>query len=309
MGIEGLKAALAKYEQDPEKANGFSSGGYSIDYDKIWRGNVVIGYANEAGKQNPDIPTFLPTSKTTREEGDCFVSSEAVAPPEPASPPMSISSPEGAASEEKPSAPGAELGGGGEGGEAPSAAPPEGEATDLGSLGAEMSAEPSGKEETNPEDFRSRKTEPEVDPLGLAKEKGPTRENLEVLASARLEETRRKYFNATASLQFDIEAKSVTGGESVCLYLLPVIRSEGKYELYDFTITKTSSLPSAYAVRQAVAASVAEAIPHVTVNRSQLEMIARRIYSAMKAAKDDQGGFNGNESVSEAIERYFIEEP
>jgi hypothetical protein len=309
MGLEGLKAVIAKYEEDPEKANGFSSGGYSIDYDKIWRGNTVIGYANDSAggdnpdipnPNNPDIPKFLPTSKTTREEGDCFAASAAVAPPEPASPAMSINSPEGAQSEEKPSAPGGQ----------PASAPPaggEGEATDLGSLGKEMSAGSPGKA-TSPDDFQSRKSEPEVDPLGLAKAKTPARENLEVLASARLEETRRKYFRASAALEFDIEAKGVTGGESIVLYLLPTLRSEGKYELYDFTVTKTSSIPSAYAVRQAVASSVAEAIPHVTVNRSQLEMIARRVYSAMKAAKDDHGGFNGNESVTEAIERYFMED-
>ena len=300
MGLEGLKAVIAKYEQDPEKANGFSSGGYSVDYDKIWRGNTVIGYADDTSGGNPETPKFLPTSKTTREEGDCFVASQAVAPPEPASPAMSIHSPEGAQSEDQPPA---------AGGEAPT--PPEGgeggQATDLGSLGAEMSNREPGQE-GNPEDFSARKKEPEVDPLGLGKEKGPTRESLENLASARLEETRRKYFNASASLQFDIEAKGVTGGESICLYLLPTIRSEGKYELYDFTVTKTSTIPSAYAVRQAIASSVAEAIPHVTVNRSQLEGIARRLYSAMKAAKDNIGGFNANESVSEAIERYFMED-
>jgi len=89
---------------------------------------------------------------------------------------------------------------------------------------------------------------------------------------------------------------------------LPTIRSEGKYELYDFTVTKTSTIPSAFAVRQAIASSVADAIPHVTVNRSQLEGIARRLHSAMKAAKDSVGGFNGEESVTEAIERYFMEE-
>ena len=305
MGLEGLKAVIAKYEEDPEKANGFSSGGYSVDYDKIWRGNTVIGYADAKGKENPDIPTFLPTSKTTREEGDCFVSSEAVAPPEPASPPMSINSPEGAASEEPP-APGGGEPGGAPGAEAGSP-PPGGGATDLGSLGSEMSAGAPAKE-GSPDDFASRKAEPEVDPLGLAKEATPARENLEVLASARLEETRRKYFRASAALEFDIEAKGVTGGESICLYLLPTIRSEGKYELYDFTVTKTSSIPSPFAVRQAVASSVAEAIPHVTVNRSQLEMIARRIHSAMKAAKDSCGGFNGEESVTEAIERYFNED-
>jgi hypothetical protein len=61
-------------------------------------------------------------------------------------------------------------------------------------------------------------------------------------------------------------------------------------------------------VRQAVASSVAEAIPHVTVNRSQLEGIARRVHSAMKAAKGDLGGFNKEESVTEAIERYFLED-
>src|ERR1700747_3007486 len=105
MGLEGLKAVIAKYEADPKSANGFSSGGYSLDYDKIWRGNVVIGYVNSAktdSTPNPDVPPFLPTSRTPGEEGDFFVSSQAVAPPEPASPPMSISSPEGARSEEKP---------------------------------------------------------------------------------------------------------------------------------------------------------------------------------------------------------------
>jgi hypothetical protein len=311
MGLEGLKAVIAQFEADPGKANGFSSGGYSLDYGKIWRGNTVIGYANDqAGDKNPDVPKFLPTSKTTREEGDCFVAAQAVAPPEIASPPMSISSPEGAQSEEKPSAPGGEAGGAA--GEPPPSTLPEkggegGEATDLGSLGAEMGGEASGKE-ANPESFASRKKEPAVDPLGLGREKAPARENLEMLASARLEETRRKYFRASAALEFDIEAKLVTGGESVCLYLLPTIRSEGKYELYDFTVTKTSSIPSAFAVRQAVASSVAEAIPHVTVNRSQLEMISRRVHSAMKAAKDDQGGFNKEESVTEAIERYFMED-
>jgi hypothetical protein len=307
MGLEGLKAVIAKYEENPEKANGFSSGGYSVDYDKIWRGNTVIGYADEKGKDNPEIPTFLPTSKTTREEGDAFAASAAVAPPEPASPPMSITSPEGAQSE-KPSAPGGAAGGAS--GELPPATSPEGgggEAKDLGSLGAEMGNEAPGKEE-NPDSFAARKKEPGVDPLGLGKESAPTRESLEALASARLEETRRKYFRATAALEFDIEAKSVTGGESVCLYLLPTIRSEGKYELYDFTVTKTSSIPSAFAVRQAVASSVAEAIPHVTVNRSQLEGIARRVHSAMKAAKDGCGGFNGEESITEAIDRYFRED-
>jgi hypothetical protein len=314
MGLEGLKAVIAKYEENPEKANGFSSGGYSIDYDKIWRGNTVIGYADDkAGIENPDIPKFLPTSKTSREEGDCFAASAAVAPPEPASPPMSITSPEGAQSEEQPPAPGGEAGGeAGEAGGEPSASPEgeAGQATDLGSLGAELSSEApvKGGGGGNPDDFASRKNEPGVDPLGFGKEKTPTRENLEVLASARLEETRRKYFKATAALEFDIEAKSVTGGESVCLYLLPTLRSEGKYELYDFTVTKTSSIPSAFAVRQAVASSVAEAIPHVMVNRSQLEMISRRVHSAMKAAKDDCGGFNGEESVTEAIDRYFMED-
>jgi hypothetical protein len=32
------------------------------------------------------------------------------------------------------------------------------------------------------------------------------------------------------------------------------------------------------------------------------------MHSAMKAAKDDTGGFNGEESVTEAIERYFMED-
>jgi hypothetical protein len=304
MALEGLKAVVAQYEANPEKANGFSSGGYSIDYDKIWRGNVVVGYTNPDKKDasNPDIPSFLPTSRTSPEEGQCFVAAKAVAPPEPASPPMSISSPEGAASEEK-SAPEPSA-------EAPAASPPpSGEAKDLGELGPEISAEEEeAPKEANPEHFQARKKEPGVDPLGLSRETAPARENLEVLASARLEETRRKYFNATASLQFDIEAKAVTGGESVCLYLLPIIRPEGKYELYDFTVTKTSAIPSAYAVRQAVAASVAEAMPHVTVNRSQLEMIARRVYSAMKGAKDDLGGFRREESITEAIDRYFMED-
>jgi hypothetical protein len=313
MGLEGLKAVLAKFETDPKKANGFSSGGYSLDYDKIWRGNVVVGYANDqSGENNPDIPKFLPTSKTTREEGDLFVASQATAPPEAMSPPMSITSPEGAQSETPPGAGGGAPPGGGESAPAP-AAPGgggEGEATDLGSLGAEMGQEApaGGGGGENPDNFQSRKSAPEADPLGLGKEKTPSRESLECLASARLEETRRKYFRATAALEFDIEAKTVIGGENVCLYLLPTIRSEGKYELYDFFVTKSCSIPSAYAVRQAVASSVAEAIPHVTVNRYQLETIARRVHSAMQAAKDSQGGFNGNESVTEAIERYFMED-
>jgi hypothetical protein len=304
MGLEGLKAVIKKYEADPEKAAGFSSGGYSIDYDKVWRGNTVIGYVNDAKKKdmtNPDIPTFLPTSKTTPEEGSCFVAAQAVAPPEAASAPMTIKSPEGAESEEKPApAPGKE------GPPSPSSAPPGGEAKDLGELGANLGAEGAPKEK--PDDFAARKKEPESDPLGLAKEARPARENLETLANSRLEETRRKYFSATAHLEFDVEAKSVTGGERITLYLLPVVRPEGKYELYDFTVTKNSSIPSQYAVQQAVFAATAEAIPHVTVNRSQLAHIARRVHSAMRGAKDLSGGFRGEESVTEAIERYLIEE-
>jgi hypothetical protein len=61
-------------------------------------------------------------------------------------------------------------------------------------------------------------------------------------------------------------------------------------------------------VQQAIFAATAGAIPHVTVNHSQLVHIARRVHSAMKAAKDLIGGFDGEESITEAIERYFIEE-
>jgi len=303
MGLEGLKAVIAKYEADPEKAAGFSSGGYAIDYDKVWRGNDVIGYVNDQKKDmtNPDIPTFLPTSKTTPEEGSCFVAAQAAAPPEAASAPMTITSPEGAESEEK-AAPGP-------GKETPAAAaPPEGgEAKDLGELGANLGAEAPAKE-TNPEDFTNRKKEPESDPLGLAGEARPARENLEVLAHSRLEETRRKYFNATASLHFDVEAKSYPGGERICLYLLPVTRSEGKYEVYDHLVTKNTSLPSPYAVQQAIFAATAEAIPHVTVSRNQLAHIARRVYSAMRGAKDLAGGKEIEESIEEEIAKFLEED-
>lgn len=311
MGLEGLKAVLAQYEANPEKANGFSSGGYSLDYDKIWRGNTVIAYVNpqdNANGANPDVPKFLPTSRTTPEEGNALVTSQAIAPPEPVSAPMTISSPEGAASEEKPPEEIPSTSGGVPPEEIPSDAEAypeeeggEGAASNLGEL--DLGKEPPPP--SNPEHFANRRKE--TDPLGLAAETRPTRENLETLANSRLEETRRKYFSATAYLQFDVEAKGVTGGERICLYLLPVIRSEGKYELYDFTVTQNSSIPSQYAVQQAVFAATAEAIPHVTVNRSALVHVARRVHSAMKAAKDLAGGFNGEESVTESIDRYLAE--
>jgi hypothetical protein len=139
-------------------------------------------------------------------------------------------------------------------------------------------------------------------------------ENDEYLASEdlvwaeSLDETRRKYFKATAALEFDIEAKGTAGGESIVLYLLPVVRSAGKYELYDFTVTSTSSIPSLYAVETAISGEVTEAIPFVTVNKAAIKQVSRRVHASMKAAKDVIGGFSGEESTFDAIDRYLTEE-
>jgi hypothetical protein len=44
------------------------------------------------------------------------------------------------------------------------------------------------------------------------------------------------------------------------------------------------------------------------VSSPQLNIAPRRVHSATKAAKDLAGGFDGEESITEAIERYFIGE-
>lgn len=291
MAPNGLHDVLEKFVSDAAGSEGFRVDDYSISFGKIWRGNTVIGYLTP---NQEDGPKILPTSQTSHVESDAFASMITSPPAGPTGsmPPMTMDSPEGQQGEPEPEDP-----------NGPSKGPPE-------QGGPPPEPEPGGDQGFADllKNFSDEKSEKD-DPANLGKTKpSPPRESIELLRSVRLQETRRKYVRASAALEFDIESKKVAGGEKVVLYLLPVARSEGKYELYDFTVTTTATIPTAHAVSLAVAAAVSEATPHVSVNRSQLVTVSRRVYSVMKAAKDVVGGYDLEESVSEEIARYFLAE-
>jgi hypothetical protein len=295
-----LHAVLDEYKSDPIKAEGFKSGAYSFSFGKIWRDRIVIGYTNES--EEPGAPAILPTSQTSHVEASVFAADIVPAMPEPdeGMPEMGIDSPEGeqsedpstgggATSEEEP--PGEEPPGSGQ---EPFPQEPEGEGGSFAELGKKLGADRGSDE----------------DPLGVTskfKRPSPKKESIDLINEVRITETRRKLIRSTASVEFDIETKQVFDGELVTLYILPINRGDGKFELYDFRVTKSDSIPSAFAVSKAISSAIIEAIPYVTLNNSQLSQISRRVYSVMKAAKDIAGG-EMEESITSAIDRYIRED-
>jgi len=303
--VSDLQTVIDQYDQNPEGAEGFKSGSYSFSFGKIWRDTTVIGYTSDS--EEPGTPKVLPTSQTSHEEAQIFTRSTTPAEPEPsAMPEMGIDSPEGEQSEE--GGMGGDGGDAGMGEETPAGEiPPEGgtpPADAGGDEGGNAFAELGAK-------FGDMKGSDE-DPMGATskfKRPAPKKESIDLLKECRINETKRKLIKSSAYIDFDVESKKVYEGELVTLYMLPVNRGDGKYELYDYTVNKDSSVPSSYTVNRAITSSIKEAIPYIIISDSELNQLCRRICSVMKAAKDVIGGQDDDhESTERAIERYLREE-
>lgn len=338
MATSGLQDVVQHFLDDPKGSDGFESGVYAVRFGKIWRGNKVIGYATNssppvppAPKANADPnappdaapeaapvdvdmtaassgPLILSTSQTTNEERRVFDTTKAAPPsPKPSMPPMSLDSPDGQAAQGQeapsdiPDAGSAErFDVGGSSLPGPQSAPKDndGEATDLAGVGNEL--DPNHKEE-----------EDDDDPVGLKKVKRSprraARESLELLDKARLDETRRKYIKLTACMEFDVDSKRQTNCEVVSLYVLPVNRSAGRFELYDFKVTEYCAIPSQYSIERAITQALAEDFAFVNVNKVELQKLAKHVHKIIDAAKTLYGGCDIEESVKEELDRYLFE--
>ncbi len=290
MEITDLQKVVAEIFKNPDVLNnGVKSGAYSCSLGKIWRGNIVIGYCAKAPIQG-EQPVLMHTSQTSPQEAACL---KATAPAEPTeAPPMELNSPEGKASEDP----------------APSAG--QISPTDPNSPGGEK---PPGSEQPpqgeQPPPLQQHKVRRESrDPSTLLQQNGTVLypAEFEALNESRMIETRRKYIKIVALLEFDIESKRITGGEWIHLYLLPANRSEGKYELYDYCVTRDAGIPSAFRVTQEVSAAVREAVPHIVPNQGQLVRLGRKMHAIMRAAKDVLGG-PATESLVSELESYLVE--
>jgi hypothetical protein len=282
--LQDLQQIVQKVYANPEVLKtGIKVGPYSISLGKVWRGNTVIGYAATEPLEG-EKPTFMHTSQTTPEEAATF---REPAPETPAAtPPMQVNSPEGKEAEE-PSEPGKAAG-------KPQQVSPSGE--------------PSPNGETPPKSEKGYRPPPKrKNPRDLLAQSGSIiyPEEYMALNESRLIETRRKYIRASALVEFDIESKQITGGEWIHLYLLPANRPEGKYELYDFCVTKTSGIPHSQKVIREVAAAVRDACPHIVVNANQLRHLGQRMYKIIRAAKEVLGGPNVGENLNSEIELYL----
>jgi hypothetical protein len=287
--INDLHVIVSALRSNPNVlTTGIKQGSYSVAYGKLWRGATVIGYLPSAPIEGTELQ-ILNTSHTSPEEAAVFRSP---APPTPASgaPAMTLNSPEGKEAEEKP--PPAPTPGAAPAGEEP---PPEGEP---GANGEEKP--PSGSQGAV---FKKK------DPAGLGAPRGESfyTEEYAALNEARMIETRRKLLKANAIIEFDLEAKKVTRGVWIHLWLLPSNRVDGKFELYTHTVTSTCNVPSAYAIKREITGAMHEQMPHIVVSDASLSSIARKINLAMRGAKDSLGGDTKTESIEEEIEGYLVE--
>jgi hypothetical protein len=288
-----LQTVVSALRSNPNiLTTGIKVGAYSVAYGKLWRGATVIGYLPSAPIEGVEL-TILNTSHTSPEEAAVF---RAPAPPTPASgtPAMSIDSPEGKEAEAPPSA-AAPSSGVAPSGEKP---PPE--------------IEPGGEEKppsgSQGAVFKPRRSPaPKNAALGAPRGESFYTEEYAALNEARMVETRRKLLKANAIIEFDLEAKNVTRGVWVHLWLLPSERVDGKFELYTHTVTATCNVPSAYAIRREIKDAMHEQMPHIVVSDASLSSIARKINLAMRGAKDSLGGSQKSESIEDEIEAYLEE--
>jgi hypothetical protein len=300
--VSDLQTVIDQYDQNPEGAEGFKTGEYSFSFGKIWRGTSVIGYTNPS--EEPGSPKILPTSQTSHEEAQIFTSSTVPAAPEPSEmPEMGIESPEGEQSED-----GGMGGDGGDGGmgEEPPPEPPEGGTPppDEGGGGGDSAFKELGAK------FGDMKGSDE-DPMGATskfKRPAPKKESLDLLKECRINETKRKSVKSSGYIDFDIVSKEIHEGELVTLYMLPVNRGDGKYELFEYRVTKDNSVPTSYTVNREITSAIKEAVPYVIISDSELNQLCKRVCSVMKAAKDVTGGREIEESTEQAIDRYLREE-
>jgi hypothetical protein len=286
-----LQVIVNALRSNPEVLKtGIQQGAYSVAYGKLWRGATVIGYVPNETPAEGEPLSILYTSHTSPEEAAVFRSP---APPTPAAAPaITLNSPEGKQAEEKPP-----EGGG--------SAPAGGGETQLPAPGA------NGGEEKPPSDSEGatfKKKQP-TDPAGLGAPRGESfyAEEYAVLNEARMVETRRKLLKANAIIEFDLEAKKVTRGVWVHLWLLPSNRVDGKFELYTHTVTSTCNVPSVYAIKRELTSAMHDQMPHIVVSDASLSSIARKINLAMRGAKDSLGGDQKAESVEEEIDGYLVE--
>lgn len=279
-----LQQVINKLLQDPSVLQtGVKQGAYSVTAGKIWRGTTVIGYAAQSPVEGTKVE-LLPTSQTTPAEHAIMKRPAPEAPAE--TPPMTVNSPEGQQAE------------------APEPQQPQ---SQPGQQTKVPLSKNGNKQESVEEILRVDET---YNPKDLLKQDRIVvyPEDYQALNEHRLIETRRKYIKASASIEFDIEAKRVTGGEWIRLYLLPVVRSEGKYELYSHCVTRECHIPSAHKVEQEVSKEIKEKLTHANLNPRQLMQLGRRIHSMMRAAKDVLGGSPvQSESIEREIETYLAE--